>query len=139
MYHEPIIDEEKFHLVQDKINNTQRISRTKRPREESYFCGVLYCKKCGGKFSTQNHPTKTDKNGKKIYRTSYRCTKKISHDEVTCTSPDIIHTKIELAFSEYIKNIPDLTEMENNKIKKERELREYAEECKKKIITTSKP
>jgi len=140
-HHEPIISDEQFYLAQDKLSNTSRISRTKRPREQSYFCGVLTCGSCGGKFTTQNHHSnKTDESGNKVYKTSYRCINKIYHnDAVTCTSPNIIHDKVEAAFSEYIKKIDNLTEIEeteieNNKTKKERELQEYAENCEKKLL-----
>ena len=139
-HHEPIISEEQYYLVQDKINNTPKLSRTKRPRERSYFCGVLTCGICGGKFTTHNHPAKMDKDGNKVYKTSYRCNNKIYHnDNITCTSPNIIHDKVEQAFSEYIKTINDLseieeTDIENNKTKKERELQEYANECEKKLL-----
>ena len=139
-HHEPILSEEQFYLAQDKIKNTPNLTRTKRPKESSYFCGVLTCGICGGKFTTHNHPPKIDENGGKQYRASYRCTNRIYHnDDITCISPSIVHHKMEIAFNEYIKRMPNLTEIEesdieNNRAKKERELREYAADCENKLL-----
>jgi len=139
-HHEAIISEEQFYLVQDKIKNTPNISRTKRPRESSYFCGVLTCGCCGGKFTTHNHPSKIDENGEKQFRVSYRCANKIYHnDDIACKSPSIIHDKVENAFVEYIKMINDFTEaeemeIENDREKIEREMSEYVANCERDLL-----
>jgi site-specific DNA recombinase len=39
--HESIIEDDIFYKVQDKIQNMPNISRTKRPKDNNYFCGVL--------------------------------------------------------------------------------------------------
>jgi len=77
-HHEPIIDDKIFFLVQEKIKNMPNITKTKKPKEENYFCGVLVCGKCGSKFTTKNTPT-TDKNGEKFFRHNYICSKKVYH------------------------------------------------------------
>jgi len=139
-HHERIISDELFYRTQEKIKNMPKFSRTKRPRENSYFCGVLTCGFCGSKFTTHNVASKTDEDGVKQYKTSYRCNKKKRYaypDAVTCKCPDIAHEKVEKAFSEYIKKIHDFTEndvdIEDNSVNKEDELLKYIVDCEKQI------
>ena len=108
-HHEPIISDEIFYLTAEKINNIPNKSRTKTPREESYFCGVLYCKGCGGKFTTHNYKAN---NHAENYNTSYRCRTKKSCGVKECASLDISHKKLELSFCEYIQRVNDITETE---------------------------
>jgi len=109
-HHESIISEKIFLLAQERIKNTAQKSRTKRPREESYFCGVLTCGRCNRKFTTHNYACKTDE-GNEQYRTSYICRgRKNNHNELACPSPAINHSKVEHAFMEYIQNINDIKE-----------------------------
>jgi site-specific DNA recombinase len=108
--HEAIIDEATFFEVQDKLSKMKHITRTKRPKSGGYFCGILRCATCGGKYSIKwNYTTK---NGQKIpINPCYRCTNSI---QGKC--PDkrsISHSKIEPAFEHYIANIENFTEMEN--------------------------
>jgi len=137
-HHEPIITNKMFQLVQDKIKNMPIGSRTKKPKDENYFCGALVCATCGSKFTTKN-VSKTGKNGEKLYNRNYTCSKKIYHnDEIACKSPLISHNKMEDAFFEYIKNINDPTEVEginieNNAKKIEQELIESIVDCEKKL------
>ena len=111
--HEKIIPDELFYLAEEKINNMPQLTRTKQPRENNYFCGILTCGMCGSKFTTHNHPIREDENGVKQYKSSYRCNKKVKYtypDVVRCKCPDISHIKLEQAFTEYIKNIKDFKE-----------------------------
>jgi len=115
--HEPIISEELFELAQAKIKNTSRVISTKRPREESYFCGLLTCGVCGSKHTTHNYGRKAY-NGEQQYNSAYRCQKKKScSEDVVCRSPDICHEKVELAFCEYIQNISDISGNNDTEIK----------------------
>ena len=133
-HHERLISDDIFNQAQEKIRNTPQISRTKRAKDQSYFCGVLTCGMCGGKFTTHNYTNKAGAN-----RSSYRCMKKIyTNVEETCTSPEISHDKVEVAFNEYIQHIGDFSEADNitvddNKAQKERELLAYIVDCEKRI------
>jgi len=135
-HHEPILEAELFHLTQEKIKNMPQLSRTKRPKDRNYFCGVLTCGKCKGKFTTLNYA-----NSKKEYQGAYRCMNSLDRHfgvENACKSLTISHKKMEIAFSEYIKTINDFTEtdsveIDNDRAKKERELREYIAECERKL------
>ena len=40
-HHKPILDDELFNLAQEKIKNMPDFSKTKRPKEKNYFCGIL--------------------------------------------------------------------------------------------------
>lgn len=138
-HHESIISDEIFYLAQEKIKNMPNTLRTKRPKEDNYFCGVLTCGMCGGKFTTHNYSCKIDEDGKKQYKSSYRCNNKIYfNDKLTCKCPDISHEKMELAFREYIQRIDDFTESQDintddNGSKKEQELLQYVSDCTTKI------
>ena len=108
--HERIISEELFYLAQDRINHFAHTSRTKHPREASYFCGVLTCSMCKSKFTTHNYLYKAA-DGSEQYLASYRCRGKINCSrEIICSSPAASHKKIELAFMEYMQTINDITE-----------------------------
>jgi len=74
-----------------------------------YFCGVLYCGKCGGKYTTFNI-LNVSANGVEIPNISYRCNQKTRFGEVSCNSPDISHAEVEKAFCEYVGNINTLEE-----------------------------
>ena len=139
-HHEPIISEKLFYLAQEKMKNAPNISKTKRPKADNYFCGILICGICGSKYITHHSLNKIDENGKKTYYKAYRCSKKISYNnELTCKSLTISHAKIEQEFCEYIKKINDFSEIENTEIeddstKKENELLKYITDCEKKLI-----
>jgi len=138
--HERIISDEVFFLAQERIKSIPQFSKTKRAREESYFCGVLTCGMCKGKFTTHNYPCKTNE-GEKLYKTSYRCRNAAHCDEnFACKSPAINHTKMERVFSEYIQNITDITEdndlhLEETGKKAEQELLESIVDCEKRLNT----
>lgn len=104
-HHEPIIDENTYYQVQDKISKIKRVSRTKQPRSDVYFCGLLYCSTCGGKYSTHwNH-----KRG--IAFSSYGG---MRINEDCCKGKTNSHKKVEAAFEQYITNIQDLSTFNND-------------------------
>ena len=137
-HHEPIIADKIFNLAQDKLLNMPNVSRTKKPREDNYFCGVLVCATCGSKFTTKN-VSRTGVSGQKLYSRNYICSKKVYYnDAVACKSPQITHDKMEKAFIEHIQNIDDPTEIEgisieNNSKKAEQELLETIVDYEKKL------
>ncbi len=98
-HHEPIIDETTFYQVQDKIGKVKRISRTKQPRSDVYFCGLLYCKTCGGKYTTHWLHRKGN---------TFASYGGMVINEDCCKGRTNSHKKVEAAFEKYIANIEDL-------------------------------
>jgi len=99
--HEPILDEATFYQVQDKLGKIKKVSKTKRPSSAVYFCGLLYCPACGGKYVT---------------RWQYRGRANASYPSYRCRNslvkkcrnkPNISHPKLEQAFLEYITLVED--------------------------------
>jgi len=138
-HHERIITDEQFYLAQERIKIMSNVSRTKRPKEENYFCGVLVCAMCEGKFTTHNNYNKSVKNAELKRMNSYRCSnKKASRGELSCKSPNISHDKVDSAFIEYIRTINDLSavddiDIENDNSKKEQELLDYIKSCERNL------
>lgn len=113
-HHELIISEDIYNKAQLKISKLKTSVRTKRPREDNYFTGVLYCGICGRKHST--HGTyRTKKNGETHYIGQYRCVNKMLK---LCSSKDVSHIKVAEAFEEYINNIQDLENADKSIIDK---------------------
>ncbi len=101
--HIPIISTELFEEAQRLLKKVQKISFTKKPREETYYCGFLYCGKCGKKLASHtNKRTKAD--GSSYLKIDYYCP--CNYLKV-CDEPSINHNKVEKAFVEYINNIED--------------------------------
>jgi len=134
-HHERILSDEMFQLAQEKIANIPQYSRTKKPKENNYYCGVLVCYCCGGKFTTHNYKVKSGET-----KGSYRCSNKARYKnyDIACKSPEVGHETMETAFLEYIENINDITEVEDvsietNNARKAQETQEYIESCEKKL------
>jgi len=109
--HPALIDDAVFYQAQEKIGKIKKVTRTKRPSNSVYFCGIMYCPLCGGRLSTKWHYKKT-KSG--IYINSYpsyRCINVLKH---ACTAKTMSHAKVETAFEEYISRIDDFTELEGS-------------------------
>lgn len=104
--HEPIISKELYEETQSLIQKIAVKSYTKRPKEDSYFIGFLYCAKCGGRMSTHGNYIK-HQNGNTVVKLDYRCSNYIKK---TCDASVASHVKVEQAFREYINNIADLSE-----------------------------
>lgn len=101
--HTPIISTELFEQAQRLLKRVQKINYTKKPREETYFCGFLYCGKCGKKMTSHTN-IRVRANGSKYLKIDYRC---VQNYLKICDEPSIAHNKVEKAFTEYIKNIED--------------------------------
>ncbi len=102
--HEAIINEDIYNKAKLKMEKIQMKSSTKRPKEEHYFCGTLYCGLCGEKMMTHIKDKKR-KDGSIAHACSYRCPNKSLG---ICTAKQVSHNKVEQAFISYISNIQDL-------------------------------
>lgn len=134
-HHEAIIDEATFMSAQERWEKNKTIYRTKKPKEDQYFCGFLYCAKCGYKFST-HHSYHKVADGEVRCHNAYRCTGKVYK---VCKTPDISHEKIEELFFAYISKIADLEQDEtlilndDGQDAKNTELLRYINECETKL------
>jgi len=102
--HEPIIDEEIYYEVQKKMEKLKGKTLTKRPKEDNYFSGTIFCGECGAKLRTHGE-YKTNKNGERIVNGNYACPNKSNG---TCNNSTFSHRKAEIAFHEHMENMPDL-------------------------------
>ena len=96
--HEAIILEKTFLEVQIKMQKMQKIAK-KRPMEDNYFCGTLYCAVCGRKMTTHGGKPKNSE----TYYGNYTCSGKAD-----CTTVHFSHKKVEAAFRKYIEGYEDL-------------------------------
>lgn len=106
-HHEAIIDKNIFYQAQEKINNMKGVSRTKHPKSDVYFVGILKCAKCGSVFTSKRNYKKY-KSGTKACFPSYRC---IGYMRGCCETNTISHLKIEEQWQKNIENIQDITEI----------------------------
>ena len=103
--HEPIISEELFYEVQNKMGKIKRKSMTKRPKADNYFSGTIHCGICGAKLKTHAEYVK-NKSGETVIRGGYRCE---NVQKGLCDNASrLSHKKIETAFQEYMGNIRDI-------------------------------
>jgi site-specific DNA recombinase len=103
--HEPIISEELYNEVQKKIGNIKRIAYTKRPKEDNYFCGIVYCAECGARLQTSAEH-KINKKGERIIAKGYRCP---NIAKGLCNTARFSHLKMEASFEDYMGDIEDIT------------------------------
>jgi len=110
-HHTPILDETTYYQAQEKIGKVEKVSRTKHPKSNIYFCGVLYCQVCGNKFTTSwdNKKKKVLKDGRPAAYGSYRCT----GYKKCCTAQFIAHSKMEKAFENYLTNYENFKLLDN--------------------------
>ncbi|MCL2637565.1 MAG: recombinase family protein [Oscillospiraceae bacterium] len=99
--HEPIISSELFETAQRLLNKNKKTTSTKKPSENNYFVGILFCNSCDKKLMTHHRKIRLKNQTEKIY-VSYRCGYK---SEGRCDSGDINHKKIEAAFVDFISYI----------------------------------
>jgi len=114
--HEAIISEELFDEAQELIAKNVRNAPTKRPREKSYFTGMLLCAKCKNRFFPHTN--------REYIR--YLCTGKRF---ALCNASSMDHRNVETAFSEYIEKIQTLSEIDAVEIKKQEEVRQEAQQA----------
>jgi len=130
-HHEKILSDEVFFLAQKKIENTKRNLYKKYPKDESYFCGILICDLCRGKFTTHH--------GNPKYSVAYRCVNKLHYQSTPCKCPDVNHTRVEKAFAEYIGQINDFASVQDIDVQiqlqasKKQEQLEYISSCENKL------
>ncbi|MDD2628521.1 MAG: recombinase family protein, partial [Clostridia bacterium] len=91
---EPIIDEEKFELVQETMKKRGQFKSKKYPSENTYYYRVMKCGACGGGM----HARQQKKNG--VTYITYACNNRLNG---TCTEPGFSHSKIEEAFVGLLK------------------------------------
>lgn len=132
--HEPIIGNELFQLAQEKLSRNAKNHVTKVPKEDKYFCGVLYCGDCGLKFSThQNYNIRKD--GSEYVSSAYKCSG-IHYDG--CKMTNIVHWKMENLFDEHVKNIETLksknADIKNDDtVDKKNQILKYIADCENKL------
>jgi len=103
--HEPIISEEVFNKVQNKIGRMKGKTMTKRPKEDNYFSGTIHCGLCEAKLITHGE-YKVNKKGETIVNGNYTCPNRIIG---MCSAATFSHRKAEAAFVEYMNDIDDMT------------------------------
>ena len=143
-HHEEIISEETFLQAQEKIKTIKNHFKTKRPKEENYFCGFLVCGKCGMKFTTRRTYYKRKGEEEKVYKISYRCrSKSFPSKKIICENSGANHEKMEMAFINHIDNIAEFTKIENIEIDNEKKEKKQSEHitaieiCERKLIKLS--
>ena len=136
--HEPIIDKKLFQLAQEKWKKNKKTYNKRAPDEKNYFCGLLYCEKCGSTYTT-HHGSAILANGDIREYVSYKCN---GTKYKNCKSSSIIRGKMNVLFEDYIKNINNLTMFDNlpfeNDEKEKQDLLNYIVECENKLKTHEK-
>lgn len=110
--HKPIISKELYEETQNLIQKISVKSYTKRPKEDTYFSGILFCAKCGGKMVAHGS-YRTNKDGSVHVGREYRCSNYIKK---TCNASNVSQGKVEQAFRDYMNNIEDLNVLDEIKI-----------------------
>jgi len=111
--HEPIITLETYNKAQKQVEKNKKVSGTKKPRDDNYFQGFLYCPECGSKLKTHGSYNRNGK-GETIYKGAYRCRNKLFGN---CAFPQTSNSKMEKAFIEYAQRISEFTEIDDNQLK----------------------
>lgn len=107
--HKPIISEKLWNRVQERLTKVKKVSKTKYPKDDVYYCGTLVCGICGQRLTT-GRTNKIKKNGTKTVHCGYRC---VNREKGKCTALGISHKKVEEAFLKFIENIEELSEINN--------------------------
>lgn len=117
--HEPIISKELYEETQNLIKKIAVKSYTKRPKEDTYFSGIVYCAKCGGRLQAHgNYRIKAD--GTFDLGRDYRCS---NYRKKLCTTSSVSQKKLEKAFREYIDHIEELTALDEIQTTKQEDLK----------------
>ena len=118
--HEPIISNELYEETQNLINKISIKNYTKRPKEENYFSGLLFCEKCGARLVVHDDYY-TKKSGEKVFKSAYRCSNYIRK---TCTASNISQKNVEIAFMKYIEQIEDFSEISEIQLEETRKAKD---------------
>lgn len=127
--HEAIISKELYEETQNLISKISTKSYTKRPKEENYFSGFLYCGKCGANLVVHDDYYRK-KNGEKIFKSAYRCS---NHIRKICDASNISQKNIDKAFTEYINNIEDFNVIDEIQLEENKKLKNQNEKTIKKL------
>ena len=100
--HEAIISEKIFYETKTKMEKMQKTIR-KRPREENYFCGTLFCAVCGYKMTTHLVYNQKDRN---VLYNNYKC---LGKQHIGCKTGAFSHKKVDFAFRDFISEYEDFT------------------------------
>lgn len=101
--HDGIISTDTYEAAQVKLSKIEKKLRTKRPSENNFFAGTVYCGICGRRLATHGTYGKL-RDGTKILWGMYRCINKMYSG---CNAKDMSHKKLEEAFLKYIDNIQE--------------------------------
>jgi len=107
--HQPIISEELFYEVQNKMGKIGRKSFTKRPREDNYFSGTVYCALCDARLISHAE-YKINKKGERVINGGLRCP---NIARGICNASRFSHRKMEVAIQQYMESIEDIAIPEN--------------------------
>jgi len=107
--HEPIISEELFEEAQKLLEKNARVNPTKRPKDEVFFSGLLYCAKCATRMLTHDPKGRPTSRGYKCANRTYK----------TCDASSMSHAKLEQAFLEYINRINEFSEADRLELQKQ--------------------
>ena len=107
--HEAIISEELFNEAQSKMGKIKYKGYTKRPKDNNYFSGTIYCALCGIRLISHSEYKKCE-DGTKLINGGYRCR---NFAKGICECSRFSHRKAEKAFEEYIANIEDITAIDD--------------------------
>lgn len=125
--HEPIIDEDTFNQVQDKLKKVKSIHERSNYRNQYHFLGSLYCGFCGHILTT-NRTTRTLKDGTKRIFLGYRC---INREKHLCQAIGMSQEKVEKAFFNYMDKFDELEDIESLEIVNENNDTSFLQSLKK--------
>jgi len=103
--HEAIITDELFGAAQILIKKNSITAPTKKPDENNYFVGFLFCAECGVKFNPLNAIYKTS-NGEKRKSYAYQC--RTRNLKGNCNSKAVTIKKVEKALIEYFSSYDEV-------------------------------
>ncbi len=99
--HAPIISNDVWKKVQEKISKVKKVMHTNRPKDDVYYCGTLICGLCGKPLTTERTLGRIKTDGTRNLFNGYRC---INREKGICNAQGISHSKVEKAFLEYLTN-----------------------------------
>lgn len=109
--HQRIIDDNTFHMAQEKIAKKKSLHIKKQPGENSYFSSILFCPNCGSLMNAKQIKAK-DKSSIRYYCKNKCGQKSIKHLELESKLVDYFETALDIC----IDNQDILLYETNNKI-----------------------